>query len=107
MGNNPVNFIDPYGLQKAPPFIPWPPLLFPPISPVHPPNQQLPLDVCLSGENLSSGGAYIEEDCRLIDKGPTVCIYQCDISGQIITRPPPLPGKPETCAPVILNRTKI
>ena len=37
--------------------------------------------------------------CRLIDKGPTICIYDCG-EGIIKTKAPPVPGEENSCPPV-------
>jgi RHS repeat-associated protein len=115
VNNNPLNFIDPYGEQPIPTCavcgepgtvtalgLPGLPRIPPPLPP--PPSAQVQerkdVTTC-PAEDQDAGEAVI---CERIDRGPTVCIYNCN--GRIVTIPPPVPGEEGSCPRTIIYRLR-
>ena len=109
--NNPVNFTDLFGEQPVGACLTCAAaglgggIAFPPL-----PGVDIPLPDPLTGQKDKAACPVEPEEgeegemvvCTLIDRGPTVCIYNC--KGRIVTISPPVPGEEGSCPPTIIYR---
>ncbi len=107
--NSPVNFTDPYGTQPVPgcPTCGFPELSVPPIPPglisFPTPSTGQKGKECSTPQLVeASEDGQKEVVCNRIDRGPTVCVYNC--KGKIVTIPSPVPGDENSCPPSIIYK---